>query len=285
MKILVPTDFSKNARHAVNYATMLAKVFMAEVELLNVYTPAVTRNNLNYPLIQEETKKAVIEADKKLNEICIEMTESQGIQCKIHVLTGNMVEEVIRIAKESKIDLIVMGTMGASGISKILFGSNTASVIENASCPVLAIPVSVKIELPKKVIYATNYYNSDMKTMKSLTKIVKTLNAELTILHVSREKLKSERDLIEQFSKTVAKETDFQQPFFYVMPHEDTQKGIELFVESTEADLLAVATRKRSVFEKLFNSSLTKKMAYQSRLPLLAFQAEDVSQDFSSDDF
>lgn len=285
MKILIPTDFSKNAKRAIDYALLLAAATKSTITLVHVYSPVVTRNNLSYPLIQDEIANQVKLANEQLAELGSEISSDKGIPCEYRVMVGEMVDEITHEAKVSKADMIVMGTKGASGIEKLLFGSKTASVIERTPCPVLAIPDGTAIVLPKRIIFATDFHDSDMQTLKSLTKLVETLNAELMILHISKEKLKSERDLIEQFSKAVAIETDYKQPFYYVMAHEDTQKGIDLFVDSTGGDMIVLSTRKRSVFEKLFDSSLTKKMAYHSLVPLLAFHAVESDQDSSNGDF
>jgi len=287
MKILIPTDFSENAKHAIDYTylSLLANTLNAEIKLLYVYTPPVTRNNISYPLIQDEMANAVKEAKEQLMILCDEISDDTGLHCKSLVLTGSVVEEIIKEATDSKADMIVMGTKGARGIKKILFGSNTASVIENATCPVLAVPKGAAIALPKRIVFATNYHDSDMITLKSLTSLVKTLDAELMIVHVSKDKPKSERDLIDQFSKAVAVETGFQRPFYYVMQHTDVKKGLDLFVDSASADLLALSTRKRSVFEKLFDSSITRQMTYQLKIPLLTFQATVSGKDSENGDF
>ncbi|MDH4090897.1 MAG: universal stress protein [Cyclobacteriaceae bacterium] len=271
MKILIPTDFSENAAHAIKYASVVAKALGAEVKLLCVCTPPLSRNDVAYELIEAEMSKAEKAAHKELLKISGELLDAFGVPCEKEVRTGSTVYEIINAASESKTDLIVMGTKGASGIGGFLFGTNTGEVIEATPCPVLAVPADAPIALPKKVVFATNFYDSDIQTLKELSTLVNKLNAELILLHVSKEKVKSERDTIEAYSKTVAVETGHQEPFYYVLQHDDTQKGINLFVDSVGADLIALSTRKRKEFEKLFDRSLTKKMAYQARLPLLAF--------------
>ncbi len=273
MKILIPTDFSKNARHAIDYATLLAKSVSAEIKLLYVYTPPVTRGNLAYPLIQDEIKRGVKEAGEQMIKLCSETTDGSGLLCKSHVIIGVVVDEIIKVSEDSKIDLIVMGTKGASGIEKILFGSNTASVIEMATCPVLVVPMNAVITLPKKIVFATDFQDTDMQSLKELVTITNGLKAELILLHVSKEDLKSDRDLIEDFSKAVAEEVNIDQPYYYVMHHENIQAGIDKFVDSVGANLIALSMRKRGFFKKLFDPSLSKKMAYQADLPLLVFHA------------
>ncbi len=271
MKILVPTDFSKNAEKAIEYAAVIAKSTGGILKLLHVYTQPVTRNNVAYPLIFEETASAVKKAREQLEKCCAELSEEQGIQCEGQVNIGVIVDEIVKEAAASKADFIVIGSKGVSGLNKLLFGSNTASVIEKAPCPVFSVPVNAMVTPPKKIVFATNYQDGDMIALKKLTQLSSLFNAELTILHVSKEELKSERDLVEQYSKEAAKNSGSPPPYYYVLPHENTQQGINLFMESSEADLIALSTRKRNVFKRMFDPSLTKKLAYQSRMPLLAF--------------
>jgi nucleotide-binding universal stress UspA family protein len=273
MKILVPTDFSKNANKAIEYASVIAKSSGGTLELLHVYTEPVTRNNVAYPLIFEETAWAAKTAREQIEKLCAEISEEKGVPCEGKVKIGVTAVEIIKEAADSKIDFIVIGTKGASGLDKVLFGSNTTSVIEKAPCPVFSVPMDAVIAPPKKIVFATNYHEGDMKALKKLTKFGSLFNAELLVLHVSKENLKSERDLVEQFSKAVAKESGSPQPYYYALPHENTEKGINLFMDSSGADLIALSTRKRTVFEKMFNPSLTKKLAYQARLPWLAIHA------------
>ena len=273
MKILVATDFSANASHAVKYAGTLAKAFGAEIILLCICAPPLLRNDASLSTIEDEIKRAEHAALVKLEAVCREIIDSFGITCLTAVRTGGVASEIIQAAIDYKADVITMGTTGASGIGRFLFGSNTGEVIEGTPCPVLAVPPDAPISLPKKIVYATNFYDSDKQTLIDLNVLVGRLNAELTILHVSKEKIASEEDLIEEFSRTVARETGRQAPFYYVLKHSDTQEGINFFIDSVGADLIALSTRKRREFEKLFNRSLTKKIAYQARLPLLAFHA------------
>jgi nucleotide-binding universal stress UspA family protein len=74
MKILVPTDFSKNASHAIDYATEIVRTSGGTLELLHVYTQPVTRNNIAYPLIFEETQWAVKTANEQLEKVCGEIS-------------------------------------------------------------------------------------------------------------------------------------------------------------------------------------------------------------------
>lgn len=228
MRILVPTDFSENALHAARYAAKLAEAFDAQLELLTVCSPPLKRNHIAETLINEEMKAAEQQADKALQQLRPQIEENRSINFSHKVMVGGAVDQIIKVAREDSVDLIVMGTRGAHGINKFLFGSNTGEVIDSSPCPVLAVPLEALIALPKKIVFATNYHDSDHQALKDLSPYVAKLNAELIVLHVSKEAHKSERDLIEQFSKMVSFETGLPQPYYYVLPHDDIQQGINL---------------------------------------------------------
>lgn len=168
MKFLVPTDFSKNADHAIEYAAVVAQGLSASLMLIHVNMPPVTRGNIAYALFTEEVARVTNEAMVKLNEISSRISEQHNVSCKTLVRMGNPAEEIIDEAKTNIADLIIMGTTGASGINKFLFGSNTVSVIERATCPVLAVPCDAPIAIPRKIVFATDYRDSDMQTIKGI---------------------------------------------------------------------------------------------------------------------
>lgn len=274
MRILVPTDFSENARHALEYASLFAGAVGADLLLLHVYTPTVTRGNVAYPLMTEEISTMVGEASEKLREITFALAGEYGVPCDYRVRVGTPVSEIVCEAEDSDSDMIVMGTLGASGIGKVLFGSNTASVIEKATCPVLAVPVNSAVALPTRIVFATDYQNSDIQALRELIEITRPLNADFILLHISKgSDLQAEQTLIEEYSEKVAMEVDIDQLFYYVMKHDHTQEGINHFADSVDAHVITFSMRKRGIFERLFDSSLSKEMANQARFPVLVFHA------------
>lgn len=277
MKLLVPTDFSNNAFRAMEYAAVMAEATGAELLLLHVYPAPLTRGEMPYALISQEISERRNEAEGKVNQLCLDLSASHKISCRKLVVMGESVEEIVNAVNDFRIDLVVMGTKGASGIKKVLFGSHAASVIEKARCPVWSIPENVTVALPKNVVFATNYQQGDIGTLKLLAQLVKKVHATLTILHVAKnaKEDRMERQLVEKFFKAAVESSGIREPDFHVLPYDDIQNGIELFVNATGADLIAMSTRKRSLFEKLFDASLTKRMAFTSKVSILAFHSPD----------
>jgi nucleotide-binding universal stress UspA family protein len=214
------------------------------------------------------------EASEKLTAHCKLLTEENRIDCDFQIATGDVNKEIRDIANAYHADMIVMGTEGATGIEKLVFGSNTSTVIEAAPCFVIAVPKNASLTLPKKIALATDYENMDVEDLKKLCGLCKVLKAELTVIHVSKESRKSDRDLIEDFSRMVANQTTCSQPYYYVVVNEDVAKGIESFIDSNETELMVLSTHRRNAFNKLWHPSLTKKLVHRTKLPLLSIPVE-----------
>lgn len=285
-RILVPTDFSENAANATEYALSLAKATGAEVILLHVYTPSVSRFNVISPLLAEETGRAKQIATERFNAIVLAAKSAyEEVHLTTEFFSGEVVRTILEVAEEKNVDFIVMGTKGASGIEKILFGSNTSAIIERAHCPVLAIPLTASYTIPKNILFATNFSYSDIESAMQLTSIAKLFGAKVVFTHVvtEEEALEPTKAVIEKFAREIELVTRYPKISYKIISDNSVNMGLDQMIEETHADILALATRRRSLFEKFYSPSLTKKFAYHSNVPLLAFHREDFSEDTGSD--
>ena len=141
-RILFATDFSEGSSRALPYALDMAKQYDAKLFLIHViydvaktvgwYVPHVSIDEIYRDMersAREELEKSYVENMRGLQN-----TEQV-------VLKGIPHEEIIRFAEENKIDLIVLGTHGRTGIDRMLFGSTAEQVVRNATCPVLSVRI------------------------------------------------------------------------------------------------------------------------------------------------
>ncbi|MEZ4973910.1 MAG: universal stress protein [Cyclobacteriaceae bacterium] len=273
--ILVPTDFSENANTAIEYAAELASHAGSKISVINIYTPAVTKSNIISPLIQKEISAAEEGAKTKLNVIKTAVTEQfPGVSCETSFATGPVVTSIETLAQQLNADMIVMGTRGATGMDKILFGSNTAHVIEGSSCPVLAIPKEVPYRKPTKIILATDFANEELGHIPKLVNLARALGAEILMTHITtdQEAMQSEEMLKRNFAKRVADATDYTSISYMIKYEEDIARALQTAVSQVDADWIAMLTHHRNFFEKIYNPSMTKSMAYQTKIPLLALK-------------
>lgn len=272
----MPTDFSSNAKNATDYACNLAKTLDSKIVLFHsTHLPVVSANEVIMAVDPVSLEKDSL---SHLNLLKKEIEKNFG-QVEIENVTtiGFAVEEIIDVVKQQKIDLVVMGTKGASGMTEILIGSNTADVIEKCHCPVLAIPAESHFKVPKKVVFATNYADNDFQSIYLLAEIMKPFNAEIVILHVDdNQDSKMESRMLEWFKGQVKTNIPYDQFLFNLISGKNTIEALDQFIMENDVDILSVSMRKRNFFDKLTSKSLTRKLAYHTHIPLLAFHAHNV---------
>ncbi|HEY5690241.1 MAG TPA: universal stress protein [Cyclobacteriaceae bacterium] len=273
--ILVPTDFSENANAAIEYACELGIHLSAEVLIVTSHTPAITQFDHGNALIMEETEKARVLTEKKLSSICkIANEQYPSLVCNYKYVVGGLVESIDTLITTNAIDLVVMGTKGASGLDKILFGSNTTRVIDKVNCPVLAVPRDSPFQIPRRIVYATDFHYAELDHIHELATIASAFKAEIMMVHITTDEkaLLSEEMLKRNFAGHVRTITDYASITYFVKYEEHITRALESFTTLVNADWISMFTRKRTLFEKLYNPSRTKAMAYHSKIPLLAIK-------------
>lgn len=272
--ILVPTDFSSNANIAIAYACELARSLGAKITILNVHTPAPNQYDVASVLIKQELERARELANEKLKDISIKIKEGYNLECKTLFKVGGIIDSIEDVIDSGDSDFVIMGTRGASGLDKILFGSNASKVIEVVKCPVLAIPAECTFNTPKRIAFATDFNNDELNHINQLISIAGAFNAELMLVHITTDKaaMQSEEMLKRNFAKRVGELTDYAPINYFVKYEEDVVRALDSFIELAGSDWLSMLTHKRSVLERFYNPSLTKEMAYQTKVPLLAIK-------------
>ena len=183
--ILVPTDFSKNAENAINFAVAFAKKENAMLILLHAYHFTYPVSDFPDEIIVEEISETKKISEEKLKTLCLKIMQTDKVICERVCKEGLATDVILEASEKIHPDFIVMGTKGASGIKEVFVGSNTAKVIEKSQHPVIAVPDSAVFHGIKKITYATDYYESDIDAIKTLSEIAEPFKAVINILHIS----------------------------------------------------------------------------------------------------
>jgi nucleotide-binding universal stress UspA family protein len=271
--ILVPTDFSKTSENAIDFAVAFAKKENAMLILLHAYHITYPVSDFPGEIIAEEISETKKAAEEKLKKLCLEIMQTKKVICERVCKEGFAAEVILEASAKMHPDFIVMGTKGASGIKEVLLGSNTAKVIEQAQHPVIAVPDGALFHGIKKITYATNYYVSDIDAIKTLCEIAEPFKAVINIIHISDEEYipEGERELLKQFVSKVSKKVDYNNFSFQLISGKDVEKELNNYLKNDSTDLLSMSTLHRNLLEKFFGKSITKKLAYHTNVPLLAF--------------
>ena len=139
-RILVPTDFSDNARHALTYGISFAREYEAELVLLHVVetVPVGYASDL-FPVPMAEVFQEMSGYAKTELAKVAEEARAKGVTVRELVVQGKPSAEIARVASEEKIDMIVLGTHGKGMLDKAIFGSTTERVVRRSPCPVLTV--------------------------------------------------------------------------------------------------------------------------------------------------
>ncbi|MEK6783618.1 MAG: universal stress protein [Bacteroidota bacterium] len=268
--ILVPTDFSALSKVAVLYALQLAIKTDANIILLAVINIHDSKKSLlNWKKLEEEmVDTARQDGEQLIREVTSALNSTVPISYRS--IIGFPIEEMIDLfAVDNGIDLIVMGTKGATGLKKVLMGSNAVAVINNSSVPVVAVPVDAEFRPVHKIVYPTDMVslNDEIKTM---ARVARLFDATICILHVipsdatiKIDGKKEEEDLI--------KLTGYPKISFHVSRNDSITKEVDAFVVDQQADMLAMFTHKLDFFENLFGKSVTHQLAFHTKVPMLTF--------------
>ncbi|QYJ68018.1 universal stress protein [Flavobacterium litorale] len=276
-KILFPTDFSNTANAAFLYALKFAAIFEAEIIVLHVYDfPTI-----DAPVMPEATKdifdgvtenqRKNFDAELKKLGHTAEKRNMSGIKLHNMLEHGDLTYNIKKICADEEVDLIVMGTTGASGVAEIFLGSNAATIIENTQIPVLGIPTAAANHHQiKNIVFTTQYKEEDVATFENLLKIAEKINAKIYCLHVHNDDDPEDVGIKATEWKMKYKNNDVS---FFTISGSHVEQTILDFIENQQVDMVVMLKQKRNFFERLFHSSLTKKMAYHTKIPILIFKS------------
>ena len=150
-KILLPTDFSGCANYALPYAATIARATGATIICVHVVepiVPAVGYSGLAEPMPMTDISEQLEDsAERELPQLA-DCEEFNGLEVEEVIAHGDAAAEIVRVAGEHEVDLIVVSSHGRTGLGRIIFGSTAEAVVRHASCPVLVVKPPLHKEEP-----------------------------------------------------------------------------------------------------------------------------------------
>lgn len=271
--ILVPTDFSKNADNALDYAIHLAKNEKAKIILLNAFYIMYLNPEAGMDLMAEQSFALQESSEKNLKDLCQKIKRTEKIECDYISMEGMTVDSIIEIAEKRKVDLIVMGTKGASGLKKVFMGSNTVKVISRTNRPVIAVPEKAAFNGNKNIVFATDYQKNDLNVIKQLAEIAKKLKAKINIIHIVNGEVdfSFEEVTLKNFEEKVKKKINYPLVTSKLLFGNDVEKKLSQYLKKKSTDLIGMSTKNRNFFKRMFGNSVTKELAYHTNVPIMVF--------------
>ncbi len=278
-KILFPTDFSPAADHAFIYALQVAAAIDAAVLVVHIYElPNLKKNLPNtirelYESIEKEAYQEFQDNLPHLDAIAAHHQLSH-IPVSYSLKEGDTLETIDRIARQEKIDFIIMGTKGASGLKEVFIGSVAAEIMENAPCPVMAIPEEAVFDGKlDHIAFTTDFKEEDTAALKNLLHFASTFSAKVYCINVDISHTEFYLKRMDQVRADFAGTTNLE---CRMLKGSSIEAAVTDFMEEAHIDILAMVTQKRNFIQELFHYSQTKQMAYHSKVPVLALQTHSL---------
>jgi nucleotide-binding universal stress UspA family protein len=278
-RILLPTDFSENAMNAMRYAMQLFKNTSCEFYLLHTYTPAAYNvgsmaDSYSALELQKITKQNAERAMAKVQETLKKEFDTNGFHFHSIITFNMLIFEIQDIVADKGIDLIIMGTQGATGAQEIFLGTHTMYTIKKVNCPVLAVPSGFGYEPPKEVLFPTDYRFSKSNPYLSLLREICDLQiARLNILNAYYgEPLDDEQKETKAYLDGYFKDNAH---LFHIAENTDVLGAIEKFQLKNKINLLVMIHNRHNFFENLLFKPVINQVAYHTNIPFLVIPSEE----------
>lgn len=271
-QIICAYDFSEASVNALKHAARYAEYFHASLSLVYIYNIPVPVTEFGYIDVGDAVVRKNAENDLNVikNSLLLEHPMIKDVE--IVVETGLVSYKLNKLAKQKACDLLVMGIDNdRSFVKEHLLGSTSVDEAREFRIPVLIVPKSSESKKIQQIAYACDYKHTDVNTTSLIqVKYYATLfNAPLSVVHVLEPEHQMDADEIntDKFIEKQLEHTDHKTFFVY---EKNAADGIVEFAQAHEMDLIIVEPYQRNFFERLFQKSTTKELAFRINKPILA---------------
>lgn len=275
-RILIPVDFSDTSLNALNVACQMAARVDADVYLLHVneMSPVVAVSEFdlaNSAVNLEEYYKQLRTRMQDLKNNLLEKEAFQQINIHTAIREGRMISVITEMVDEEQIDLIVIGTLGASGWKEALIGSNTERVVRYANCPVLVIPMGTHTFNLERVLVSSTL-KPDQKAVFKLVKAWQSLfGFETHIIYVNDPLNTPTHGSIEAEKNRIVEEAGLRNAYLHIFGMTmNGESAIRSYAAEMEADLIFMGTHQRRGISHLLFGSVTEDAVNHTEVPILA---------------
>lgn len=275
MNVLLPTDFSENAWNAISYAIDFFKSKECNFYLLHVnrIENMVVGTESYMPTTDVIEEVFVKPSRNKLRQLLKEISEHHKTNKKhsFYTLTDNyfFLESVRKHVEEKKIDMIVMGTKGASGLKEFIVGSNTGDIITKVKCTTLVVPEDAKYNQLEEIAFPSDFNLSyDISILKPLTDVIKDTKSNLRIIHIQNKdaSLNPEQQNNKELLNDYFEEFN---PSFHFLTNKKVEDAIQCFVESRNIDMIVMVAKNLNYFQNILFHTKVEKITYHTDVPFL----------------
>lgn len=275
-KILALTDFSKTADNALKFALETAKAFSADVAVLHSFQVMDT----TFYDFWELSPEYMVDLQKGLKDKLDRLTEDfrkeyREIKVETMVSSLPLVEAIRDVNADDDFDLIVMGKTGATGIREKIWGGHTTAVMRDTALPMMIIPHHYEWKKPDKVVFLSNKFEKDEKILNTIFEMAGLFLSEVQV-SVFSDAIKDKLATYSTSNAAIHEYEDYLKEKYHDnsltavhLMGEGFEESMEGYIQDNKVDMLVMVTYQRGFWKRLFNPSLSNKVSYQTKIPLL----------------
>jgi nucleotide-binding universal stress UspA family protein len=272
--IIYATDCSKNSIQALRYAYRFSLIMNANFHVLHVYDlPPVNLAVINSKKI---LKKHMQEEQKNLVEnYCAKHLKHEFRQKPIHIHVSegaSIAKHILSLSEKLKPDLVILGMKDHHSTRGYFSGNIANSLLQKIKSPLLIVPNNVSYNSISTIIYATDFEEKDIDSVKRLIEIAKPFSALIEVVHVYKKNKTEAKAKMEKFKNIVLQQSSYPEITFNTIASEDIKSGLLNAVKNEKASLVAMLERKQSHNFSLFiDKDLVQEIEESVSVPVLAF--------------
>jgi len=275
-KILVPTDFSDNSRHALNVAAAIAAKAGSRIEILHTntaiaYAPPLPEYYTPANFDTAEYYETAANELFNMKSALLDEKNNKDLEIITRVEEGFLHTSIRGVANKDTADLVVMGTKGATGAVEFFVGSNTEKVIRTAHCPVLAVPETSGEFNPKVLVLSSTLRHDQLPAFHKVAEWQKVFPFEVRVLYLNNPAGFDSSHDIEKVAHDFCSQAGIKNATVFISGNTFNEaSSILQFADEQSADLIAMATHQRQGLSHLLFGSLTEDTANHSDIPVLS---------------
>lgn len=271
-RILVPTDFSKQAENALKAAAQIARKNDFEIHLLHMLEiPSQMNDAITGGAAIPEIMLFIQKAKETIHYI-----RDQHYLKDIPIVESIKLEKashgILSYSKENNIDLIVMGSNGVSGIEEIIIGSNTEKVVRLSAVPVIVIKEETTDFTPKNIVFASDFSEEIKKPFQKVLDFANLFDAKLNLVTICTPNSFKTTAITKKIVHKFISEFEIENFSTHIYNDLNIEKGIIHFSKEINADLISLCTHGRTGLSHFFTGSISEDLANHTTKPLLVFK-------------
>ena len=271
-KILIPTDFSDHAEYALKVAAQIAKKNNGEIILLHMLelpheaSDAVGAGH-DIPEIMFFKNAAIRRLEDLMDEDYLDgLKVSEIIQFELAF------DGILNISKKNDVDLIVMGSHGASGFKEMFVGSNAEKVVRNSEIPVLIIKKEEENFEVNDFVFASNFTEEIKKPFQKVLEFADKFNATLHLVTINTPNNFMSTSDAQNNLKSFLSDFSTSNIKTHIYNETNVEKGVLNFSNSINADLIGMCTHGRKGLAHFFNGSISEDLVNHAKRAVITFK-------------